>query len=194
VLTAEPPMRVAAWRHHDARDGFESLFISRSGDGYRCDGDVAAVEDGAAWAIRYSVVVDRSWTTRGAHVSGLSAAGGWDVQLDADGRGGWRLGGVPAPDLDGCLDVDLEASAFTNALPIHRLRLAVGATADAPAAYVRAQEARVERLEQRYARLADEGERSRYDYAAPAFDFRAVLVYDAAGLILTYPGIAERVA
>jgi hypothetical protein len=194
VLTTEPPMRVAAWRHHDARDGFESLFISRSGDGYRCDGDVAAVEDGAAWAIRYSVVVDRSWTTRGAHVSGLSAAGGWDVQLDADGRGGWRLGGVPAPDLDGCLDVDLEASAVTNAFPANRLALEVGAASDAPAAYVRALDLAVERLEQRYERLADDGDRRRYDYASPAFGFTAVIAYGADGLVLDYPGIAVRVA
>jgi uncharacterized protein len=105
-----------------------------------------------------------------------------------------HLDDAPAPDLDGCLDVDLEASVFTNTLPIRRLRLPVGVGADAPAAYVRAHEARVERLEQTYARLADDGERWRYDYAAPAFDFRKVLIYDAAGLILTYPGIAERVA
>jgi hypothetical protein len=190
----DSPMRVAAWRHRDARDGFEALFISSSDDGYRCDGDVAAVEDGSAWAVRYSVVVDRLWTTRSVHIWSLSAEGSWDLRLEADGQGGWHLGGVPAPDLDGCLDVDLEASAFTNALPVNRLHLPVGASADAPAAYVRAHEARVERLEQRYARLADDGERSRYDYAAPAFDFRDVLVYDAAGLILTYPGIAERVA
>jgi uncharacterized protein len=188
------PIHVAAWHHRDARHGFEALFITSSDDGYRCDGDVAAVEDGSAWAVRYSVLVDRSWTTRSVNVSGLSASGRWDLCLEADGRGGWHLDGAPVPDLDGCLDVDLEASVFTNALPVHRLRLAVGADADAPAAYVRAHEARVERLEQRYARLADHGERSRYDYAAPAFGFRDVLVYDAAGLILTYPGIAERVA
>src|SRR5213596_2878096 len=123
----DPPMRVAAWRHRGARDGFEVLFITSSDDGYRCDGDVAAVEDGSAWAVRYSVVLDRSWTTRSVHISGLAAPGGWDLRLEADGRGGWRLDGAPAPDLDGCLDVDLEASVFTNALPVHRLRLAAGA-------------------------------------------------------------------
>jgi hypothetical protein len=33
-----------------------------------------------------------------------------------------------------------------------------------------------------------------YRYAASAFDFRAVLVYDRFGLVLDYPGIAVRVA
>jgi uncharacterized protein len=123
----------------------------------------------------------------------MAAAGGWELRLEANGEGGWQVDGEPAPDLDGCLDVDLEASVFTNALPVHRLRLAVGASADAPAAYVRVPEPQIERLEQRYERLTDDGERSRYDYAAPAFAFGDVLVYDASGLILDYPGIAVRV-
>jgi hypothetical protein len=71
--------------------------------------------------------------------------------------------------------------------------LAVGASADAPAAYVRAQDLSVERMEQRYRRLSNEGERSRYDYESPAFDTRCVLVYDGSGLVLDYPGIAVRV-
>jgi hypothetical protein len=90
------------------------------------------------------------------------------------------------------LDVDLEASAFTNALPVNRLGLDVGQHADAPAAYVRAHDLRVERLEQHYTRLTGDGTRSRYDYRAPRFDFTAVLVYDEFGLVLDYPGIAVR--
>jgi hypothetical protein len=44
------------------------------------------------------------------------------------------------------------------------------------------------------ARLPNAGNRSRYDYVAPSFDFRAVLVYDEFGLVLEYPGIAVRTA
>jgi uncharacterized protein len=50
----------------------------------------------------------------------------------------------------------------------------------------------VERLEQTYARTADEASCQRYDYAAPAFGFAARLVYDESGLVLDYPGIAVR--
>ena len=116
------------------------------------------------------------------------------MRLDGDGTGGWRVDGEEAPQLAGCLDVDLEASAFTNALPVHRLGLDVGQRADAPAAYVRALDFRVERLEQSYERLQDRGRQSHYDYISPVFDFRAELVYDEFGLVLDYPGIAVRVA
>ncbi len=82
----------------------------------------------------------------------------------------------PAPELDGCLDVDLESSVCTNKLPVHRLHLGVGQAGDVPAAYVRALDLRVERLEQRYVRAADDQKHQRYDYSAPVFDFAARLV------------------
>ena len=69
---------------------------------------------------------------------------------------------------------------MTNALPVHRMGLPVGARASAPAAYVRALDLSVERLDQDYARTADEGRYQRYDYAAPVFSFACRLVYDDA--------------
>ena len=77
---------------------------------------------------------------------------------------------------------------------MHRLNLATGEMAQAPAAYVRALDLSVERLEQQYMRMSDQDEHQRYDYSAPAFDFSCHLVYDEAGLVLAYPGIAVRAA
>ena len=185
-----PP--TAAWRHVDARDGFEVVFLQARDGGYELVGATTAVEDGQAWAVRYEIVVDDAWRTRGAYVSSRSALGDREVRLHADGAGHWRIGSVAAPELDGCLDVDIEASSCTNTLPVHRLGLAVGLGADAPAAYVRAMDVDVERLEQRYVRIDDDGARRRFDYTAPAFDYRGVLVYDGSGLVLAYPGIAVR--
>jgi hypothetical protein len=184
----------AAWRHVDARVGFEVVFLHREAGGYRLDGHSVAVEGGVAWSVRYELVLDAGWATRDAYVVGRSVQGDHEVRLEGDGAGGWRVDGKPAQQLTGCLDVDLEASACTNALPVHRLGLEVGQRADAPAAYVRALDLRVGRLEQQYARLPNDSERSRYDYTAPEFDFKDVLVYDEYGLVLQYPGIAIRAA
>ena len=184
----------AAWRHRDARDGFEVLFVEAGPDGgRRLTGHVAAVEDGVAWAVRYEIDVDAAWRTRGARIRTRTARGTTDLTVEGDGEGGWRVDGVPVPALDGCLDVDLEASAATNAFPVGRLGLAVGAAADAPAAYVRVLDPVVARLEQRYERIADDGDHRRYRYASPAFGFEAVLAYDASGFVADYPGIAVRV-
>ena len=185
---------MAAWRHRGDRVGFEVLFVRRDDGCIRLEGYSTGVEEGEAWGIRYALDLDERWATRSAQVVGHSAAGRHEVRLERDDSGVWRVDGRAASQLGGCVDVDLEASAGTNALPIHRLGLSVGGRADAPAAYVRGPALRVERLEQTYERLPDDGERARYEYVAPAFDFRAVLTYDRFGLVLDYPGIAIRVA
>jgi uncharacterized protein len=182
----------AAWRHQEARDGFEVVFPGAARGGYRFDGGTTAVETGDAWAVRYSIELAADWTTRRARIAGRSATGSHELDVEADGAGRWRLNGASAPQLDGCLDLDLESSALTNAFPVHRLALAAGEWADAPAAWVRALDLSVERLEQRYERLEDDGGAQRFAYASPAFGFESVLVYDESGLVRDYPGIAVR--
>ncbi|HSJ16951.1 MAG TPA: putative glycolipid-binding domain-containing protein [Solirubrobacterales bacterium] len=184
----------AAWHLVEAHDGFDVVFLDAGSEGYHVNGYTAGVEAGEAWGISYSLELDAGWATRSARVRGHTASGDHETVLEGDGAGEWLVDGESAPEIAGCLDVDLEGSAFTNALPIHRLALAVGQPAKAPAAYVRAHGLTVERLDQTYARLDDDGDRSRYDYASPSFSYRGELVYDRFGLVITYPGIAERVA
>lgn len=184
----------AAWRHQDGRSGFEVVFTQRDDNGCLLTGCTTAVEDDQAWIVEYRIRVDGAWRTRSARLRGSASSGKHAVALETDGTGHWRVDGLPAPNLDGCLDVDLESSALTNALPVHRLGLEVGGRALASAAYVRADGLRVERLEQDYTRISDDGQHQRYDYTAPAFDFSCELVYDHAGVVLSYPGIAVRVA
>jgi uncharacterized protein len=192
-VTFTSPPAGAAWRHQDARSGFETVFFEHRDGGWRIDGCTSAVEDDEPWYVEYAIEVDDTWATRTARVDGRSSAGTSSTLLESDGVGHWRVDGRDAPHLDGCLDVDLESSAMTNAFPVHRMRLEVGARSEAPAAYVRAVGLAVERLEQTYERAADEDARQRYDYAAARFDFSCVLVYDESGLVLDYPGIATRV-
>lgn len=186
------PPEAAAWDHQDARTGFEVVHFRPACDGLVVTGCTTAVEGGQAWIVDYAIRLDADWRTRSAQVHGRSSAGACSIVLEADGDGHWLVGGVPTPTLDGCLDVDLESSAMTNALPVHRLALEYGVRAAAPAAYVRAVGLEVERLEQTYVRTEDDGALQRYDYTAPAFDFTCRLVYDSAGLVLAYPGIAVR--
>jgi len=182
----------AAWRHRGARDGFEVAYFQVRDRSCQIQGWTAAIEDGVTWAVEYLIDLDETGATRRAQIRGGSAAGSSTALLEADGAGHWLVEGAPAPHLDGCLDVDLESSAVTNALPVRRMSLAAGAGAAAPAAYVRAVGLAAERLDQTYLRVPDEAARHRYDYAAPAFDFACQIAYDESGLVLDYPGIAVR--
>ena len=84
--------------------------------------------------------------------------------------------------LDGLVDVDLEASACTDALPIHRMTLPVDEAVVASAVYIQALDLVVRRLDQTYRRLDDH----RFDYTSEG-GFHALLTYDDAGLVVAPP-------
>jgi hypothetical protein len=191
-VSFDPPPASAAWSHRGVRSGFEVAYFEFLPAGWMLTGCTTAVELGQPWIVDYEVSVDAAWVTRSARVRSRSRHGARTVDLKADGYGHWWVGGLPAPDLEGCLDLDLESSALTNALPVHRLGLDHGEQASAPAAFVDALDLRVSRLEQGYTRIDGGCPRQRFGYTAPAFDFSCELVYDEGGLVLTYPGIAVR--
>ncbi|MEX0152997.1 putative glycolipid-binding domain-containing protein [Microbacterium sp. LMI1-1-1.1] len=181
----------AAWSHRGARDGFEVAFFRPLGSGYRISGHTSADEDSTRWSVGYEVEVDAAWTTTRVRATTLTEGGERDVALRCDG-GRWSVDGEFRPDLDGCHDVDFESSAVTNTLPLHRLALGEGVGVDVPAVFVRADDLRVERLEQRYTLLARSADSLTFHYASTTFGFACKLRYDGAGLIVDYPGIAVR--
>jgi uncharacterized protein len=191
-VTFAPLPATACWQHRGARLGFEVAYFQAGPGGWRLDGTTTAVEDAQTWIVAYRIQLDAAWRTRDARITARTASGLRETVLACDGEGRWRVDGRRATHLDACLDIDLESSALTNTLPVHRLELAAGSGADTPAAYIRALDLRAERLEQTYARLPDQAGHQRYRYAAPAFDFTCTLVYDESGLVLDYPGIAVR--
>ena len=169
-------------------------YFAVAAGGVRVNGTTTGFQDGESWIVTYRLFLDEAWCTRMAALTSTTAAGVAERVLESDGGGRWWVDGRAAPQLEGCLDVDLESSAMTNALPVRRLLLSVGGQAAAPAAYVRAFALGVERLEQHYARRDDRDGSQQFDYDAPAFDFECRLAYDQSGLVLQYPGIARRVA
>lgn len=189
-LSPLPP--AASWMHQGARQGFEVAFFHGQGDGHRVVGSTTAHEPPTRWSVDYDVVTDAAWRTLAVRASTLTERGRAEVSLGRDAGGRWTVAGEPRPDLDGCVDIDFESSAVTNTLPLHRLDFPVGIGIDVPAAFVRAADLRVHRLEQRYTLLERTPAGSTFRYESSTFDFACELRYDAAGLVMVYPGIAER--
>jgi hypothetical protein len=188
-LTGLPAL--ASWRHSGARTGYEVLFCSSTAAGYRLRGTTSAVEAGIGWSVGYRVDLDRRWTTRSAQAATATITGEHRVSLSATGQR-WVVDGRVRPDLDGCVDVDFESSAVTNTIPVHRLPFAVGAPVSVPAAFVRADDLRVHRMEQLYSFVGSTPEGLIFDYESATFGFACRLLFDPSGLVLDYPGIAVR--
>ena len=184
-------VRLAAWQHVEGRRGFEIARLEPAGNGWRIDGHSTGEDEGLAWGMRYELHVDASWATRSLALSGVSEDGVWALSLESDGAGAWTRDGRAAPALDGCLDVDLVCTVFTNTLAVRRLGLEVGGSGELDAVWIGTPAGReVERVPQRYTRR---GIRT-YLFEVVGGDFGAELEIDEFGLVVRYPGLAQRVA
>jgi hypothetical protein len=183
--------RSAAWRifSEGDREGFEVARFEKKRDGVVAHGTSVGCEGGKGWAIRYTIELDSRWCTRSATIE---SEGSKLLKVRSNGAGRWTIDGERRALLDGCLDLDLEASLVTNMAPVHRLSLRVGQRSVAPAVYVRTKNLKVERLEQTYARLPDVGGRAVFDYESPRFAYRADLEFARDGLVVVYPQIGAR--
>ncbi|MEH0937204.1 putative glycolipid-binding domain-containing protein [Micromonospora psammae] len=153
------------------------------------DGAVTSLEveaEGAGWSrrVRLEHGAGRWRVTTGEQ-------GDLDAALRAAGQPPAGLPGVEDPDrLHDALDVDLGGSPLFNSLPVRRLGLAA-APADLPrtvtVAWVLVPSLEVVPARQVYTPLGPH----RVRYASDSF--RAELELDDDGLVLRYPGLAERV-
>ena len=175
------------WRRLDL-PGREEARIDRTEKGWRLAGELHVDEPHLA-RIRYAIDCDLQWCTRSAVIEGESDGTPIRFAFAADGAGQWTRDGTPVPEIAGALDVDLGFTPATNTLPIRRLALAVGETADVRSAWLRFPELRIEALEQTYTRDA---ERSfHYRAVVDGEPFEARLDTDAFGWVLRYEGLWE---
>ena len=183
--------RQVMWLRSDTPSMEHLALIMRGGEA-EADGIVLGVENGAAFPLRYTVRCDSRWRVRRAGVSFVD--GGRGLSLTADGEGRWfDASGAAVPALDGCVDVDITATPLTNTLPIRRLALKRGESADIKVAYVTIPELRVTPDEQRYTCLETDAAGGRYRFEQVGSGFTAVLQVDADGLVEDYPGLFKRV-
>lgn len=160
--------------------GCEDLDLSGDRHGVVADGLVLALVDGQAVRMAYRVECDQDWRTRSVTVE---LHGHAPRTLTSDGNGHWSENGRERTDLAGCIDVDIALTPFTNTLPIRRLGLAAGASADLDLVYILpVPRFEISRAAQRYLRTA-----SGYRYESGSF--RADLTVDADGIVTAYPGL-----
>lgn len=177
------------WRRVLDDLSLEFARLSFTGSQPQIAGTVLIAEQGAALRVDYRIACDDAWSTREVHVETVSHGTRRTVRLERNGPH-WRRDGEDVPDLTDCTDVDLEITPATNALPVNRLRLPVGARRDILAAWVRFPSLRVIPARQSYERIAE----SRYRYTSLDSGFTALVDVDEHGLPVDYEGIWRRIA
>jgi uncharacterized protein len=158
----------------------ESAALWRTDTGHALRGAVVGALDGIGFSARYRVECTKDWLTRTAWVEMTRPPAVLQAKITVDADSRWLVNGIERPDLEGLTDIDIQITPSTNTLPIRRLSLPVGEQRDVTAVWVRFPELHVQRLAQRYHRVAE----TKYEYRSG--DFRAELEVDEHGLVERY--------
>jgi hypothetical protein len=173
--------------------GLEHLHLTSSTGDAVADGAIIGIAEGHPFRARYEIRCDTNWRVREVRVT-LLGADQPVIDLHADGNGHWTADtGEPRSDLDGCLDIDITGTPFTNTLPIRRLQLQPGASADLSVAYLDVPTLRLDAARQRYTCLEARPDGARYRFEALPSVFTAELPVDADGLVIDYPHLFRRI-
>jgi len=145
-LTAFPAdgytARWQRWNH----DGDETLTLHWENEGWTATGEVGRE------AVTYVIRLSATWKV--SQFLLFRDVEGPDLWLGTDGAGRWgEINGAHRPDIDGCTEIHLTCTPFTKTLPIRRLQLDVGDSADVLTASIDVETLGVVRVKHRYRRL-----------------------------------------
>ncbi|MGD9477400.1 putative glycolipid-binding domain-containing protein [Shinella sp. G-2] len=184
-----PPLtlKTVRWRPFEG-EGLEHLTVRMTGGGFRAESTVIGGADAERYGVRYAIDLDERWRVRAFAVEETA---GRRIAMTADGEGHWQgEDGTPLSTFDGCIDIDLAGSPFTNTLPIRRLALRPEhGTARLKMVYVPFDTFRPFPDGQHYTCLQPAG---RYLYEAEDRTFSAELPVDADGFVTDYPTLFAR--
>ena len=179
-------MNTILWTRVDG-SGHESARLDETPRSSVLSGSAVFVEDALPVRLDYEIACDGEWKTRSAIVHGWIGDRPVEIAISA-GDGRWMMNESRVNEVAGCIDVDLNFSPSTNLLPVRRLGLAVGESAQVRAAWLRFPTLRLEVLEQTYRRLAPDV----YEYVSG--NFTARITVNETGLPIDYAGVWRAVA
>jgi hypothetical protein len=142
--------------------------------------------------VSFRVLLDQEWRTRRAEIALVDDSGDRDIILESDGEGTWSLNGSPASELQGCLDVDIAATPFTNTFVIRRLGLPVGGVGEVRVVWVDVPSLEVAAMNQTYSHLERLDRTDRYEYRSSSSEAGRIIEVDEDGVALEYEGFASR--
>lgn len=180
---------VLFWRRTDL-DGLERLELTIEPGGITATSTVICLESGG-FRLEHRWRLTPDWRAQAADVERWSAHGHGMLRLER-AAGGWRVDGLPRPDLDGAEEPDLSVTPFCNSFPIRRTPRGGGQSLVLDTAFIDGPALTVTRSRQRYDRQGPG--RLRYVDLGLFKGFEADLTVEGDGLVERYDGLFERIA
>lgn len=179
---------IPVWNTDREGVGLEHLLLAER----EADSVVLAFDEAQGpFRLTYRLAWDESWRLRSAELAVATERSRRSLSLQTDGQGHWRHGdGRAIDELDGCVDVDIWPTPFTNSFPIRREPMSVGERRQFRMAWIFAPDLTVQPQAQAYSRLA---ERLYLFENLDGSGFKAELPVDEDGIVMDYPAFFRKV-
>lgn len=168
----------------------ENCLVNVGTGGSTITSTIIGLYDGAIYKVDYQIKTNARWETVFLEINYRLNNHQQTIRFEGDGKGNWTSNGQKDERFNGCLDVDIAVTPFTNTLPIRRLNLPGNQSQEIKVIYCDLLAQAIKPVRQQYTCLSP----TQYHYQNIPNDFEATIEVDEAGLVVDYPTLFVRTA
>jgi uncharacterized protein len=161
--------------------------IVDSDDGVIVNSTIIGYYNEQIYRVEYLIKLNELWETYYCFVKSQFNNEIKKFEFEKD-QNRWSLNGKYFDSFDGCTDVDIPLTPFTNSLPINRLKLQLDQEEDIDVIYIDILEDSIKHIKQKYRRISS----GVYKYENIPNDFEAEIKVDDEGFVIDYPQLFKR--
>ena len=168
----------------------ENCILSVSDTGTEVNSVIIGGSENKIYRVEYLIKTNKNWETIFFEIKSYLNDKIDCLSFRSDGKGNWTTNGNPITQFNGCIDLDISLTPFTNTLPINRLKLSENKKHLINVLYIDVLEQQAKPVQQNYTKLSE----AEYKYENVPNDFETEITVDKLGLVINYPGLFERIA
>ena len=166
----------------------ENLVLTKTEQGVEATSVIVGSYDDKIYRVDYLTKTNENWETIFFELRTQVSDKRDVVSYHSDGKGKWTKDGRPLNEFNGCIDIDISLTPFTNALPINRLQWKINQPQQIKVLFVDILNHQILSVKQCYTKLSE----TEYKFENVPNDFEAVITVDEMGLVANYPELFVR--
>jgi hypothetical protein len=166
----------------------ENCIVTITDKGSEINSFIIGTYTNELYRIEYRIRTNQYWETTFFEIKSQLYNTVEIIDFRKEGKDSWYVNGQPDGKFNGCIDIDISLTPFTNTLPINRLTLSEKEGEQIKVLYVIVLRRKMMPVQQKYTKLSQ----TDYKYENVPNDFESVIVVDDLGLVVKYPGLFKR--
>ena len=168
----------------------ENCLVHSTKDGAEINSVIIGTYESKIYRVEYQIKTNENWETIFFEIKSQHSNNTEHLTFESDGKGNWFSDNKKIDQYNGCIDIDIPLTPFTNTLPIRRLNLTEGQEQQIRVVYIDILEGQVKPVHQKYTRLSP----TEYHYENIPNDFETKITVDEFGFVIDYPELFVRTA